>query len=244
MKFLNKVTIITGGASGIGKSAAEQFSKEGSTIVIADLPNSAGKEVAQKINESGGKAKFIQCDVTSESQMKLLAEETIHEFGRIDILYNNAGLGMKLTSVEDISGELFDKLMNVNVKGVFNGTKAVVPYMKKEKQGVILITGSTSAVRARSKLSLYGATKGAVVAFSKSLALELAPYKIRVNTINPVITNTPLADEEQLKEYSQAIPIGRIAQPIDVARTAVFLASEEANMITGVTLEVDGGRCV
>lgn len=244
MKFEHQVAIITGAASGIGKASAELFSKHGATVIIADLPDSQGEAVAADIERKGGKARFIPCDVTNAAQVHKLVEETMNRFGRIDILHNNAGIGMKLTNVEDISEEFYDRMMAVNVKGVFLGVRAVAPHMKKAKKGVIITTGSTSAVRARAKLSLYGATKGAVVAFSKSMALELAPYGIRVNVINPVITNTPLADPEQIQEYASGIPLGRIAEPIDIAQAAVFLASEEASMITGVELQVDGGRCV
>jgi len=244
MKFKNKVAIITGAASGIGKVVAEKFSQEGAKVIIADLANSAGEEVASSIKKAGGNATFIACDVTSREHLQNLATKTYEEFGSIDIMYNNAGLGMKLTPIEEVDEDIYDKLMAVNMKGVFLGTQAVVPYMKKAGKGVILSTGSTAAIRPRSELSLYSATKGAVTAFSKSMALELAPFGIRVNCIHPVITNTPLAESKQIEEYSKSIPIGRIAQPIDIAQTAIFLASEEASMITGVGLEVDGGRCV
>lgn len=244
MKFQNQVAIVTGAASGIGKASAEEFAKNGATVIIADLPGSQGEAVAKGIVENGGKAAFIPCDMTDAAQVNHLVEETVRRYGSIDILHNNAGLGMTLTYVEEITEEFYDKLMAVNMKGVFLGVRAVAPYMKKAGRGKIITTGSTSAVRARAKLSLYGATKGAVVAFCKSIALELAPFGIRVNVINPVITNTPLADPQQIKEYAAGIPLGRIAEPVDIARAAVFLASEEASMITGVELQVDGGRCV
>ncbi len=246
MKLVDKVAIITGAASGIGKATAEQFSKEGAIVVIADLPTSAGLEVAREIEASGGRAKFIACDVTSAEQMNNLAEETFRTYGKIDIMYNNAGLGTKATPIDEVTDEYYDRLMAVNLKGVFLGTRAVAPYMKKAGKGVIISTGSTAAVRARPENGVYGATKGAVTTFSKSLALELAPFGIRVNVVHPAITNTPLATPEDIKFYEdeKIIPLGRIAQPIDTAKAVAFLASEEASLITGVGLEVDGGRCI
>lgn len=246
MKFLDKVAIITGAASGIGKATAEQFGKEGAIVVIADLPTSPGIEVAGRIEESGGRAKFIACDVTCSEQMNNLVEETFRSYGKIDIMYNNAGLGTTSTPIEEVTEEFYDKLMAVNLKGVFLGIRAVAPYMKKAGKGVIISTGSTAAVRARPENGVYGATKGAVVVFSKSIALELAPFGIRVNVVHPAITDTPLANPEDIKLYEdeKIIPLGRIAQPIDIARAVTFLASDDADMITGVELEVDGGRCI
>jgi 3-oxoacyl-[acyl-carrier protein] reductase len=244
LRLKEKVAIITGAGSGIGKATAERFSEEGSTVIIADLPQSKGELVAQEIRDKGGTALFIPVDVTQANQVHDLVERTIKDFHRIDVLYNNAGIAMPITRVEDVSDEFFDKVMNVNIKGVFLCTKAVIPYMKEAGKGVILFTGSTSAPRPRPGLNIYAASKAAVVGFLKSISLELAPFGIRVNGINPVATDTPMVDDEQRREYIKSIPIGRLAQPIDMANTALFLASDEAAMITGVDLEVDGGRCV
>lgn len=244
MKLKDKVAIITGAASGIGKSVAEKFSEEGATVIIADLPQTAGEEVAKDINNKGGKAYFIPTDVTSKNDIDNLVKGTIDNFKRIDIFHNNAGTAMPITPVEQVSESDYQRIMDINVKGVFYGIKAVVPYMKKAGKGVILCTGSTSASRPRSGLSIYGASKGALVALAKSMALELAPFGIRVNCINPVATDTGMIDEEQRKEFIKSIPLGRLAQPIDVAYAALFLASDEAEMITGIDIEVDGGRCV
>lgn len=244
MRLQNKVAIITGAGSGIGKAAAERFSEEGAAVIIADLPKSNGGKVADSIQSNGGTARFIPVDVTQADQMNELVETTVKEFGKIDIMYNNAGIAMPITPIEEITEDFFEKMMEINMKGVFLGTKAVVPYMKEAGKGVILSTGSTSAPRPRPGLNIYCASKGAVVAFMKSMALELAPYGIRANCINPVATNTPMVDEEQRSKFIHSIPLGRLAQPIDMANTALFLASDEATMITGVDLEVDGGRCV
>lgn len=244
MRLKGKVAIITGAASGIGKSVAERFSEEGATVIIADLPQTEGEKVAKDINNKGGIAYFIPTDVTSKNDIDNLVKETIDNFNRIDIFHNNAGTAMSITSVEQVSESDFQRIMDINVKGAFYGIKSVVPYMKEAKKGVILCTGSTSASRPRPGLSVYGASKGALVAFAKSVALELAPFGIRVNCINPVATDTPMIDKEQREEYIKSIPLGRLAQPVDLANAALFLASDEAEMITGIDFEVDGGRCV
>ncbi|PWA12161.1 short chain dehydrogenase [Pueribacillus theae] len=244
MRLQDKVAIITGAASGIGQATAQRFSEEGAIVIIADLPNSNGEEVAWTIQDAGGRAQFIPTDVTRSEQISELVDNTVKNFNKIDIMYNNAGIAMPISSIEDISEDHYERMMDINMKGIFLGTKAVVPYMKEAKQGVILSTGSTSALRPRAGLNIYCASKGAVVAFMKSMALELAPHGIRVNSINPVATNTPMVDEEQRKKFIGTIPLGRLAKPTDMANTALFLASDEAAMITGVDLEVDGGRCV
>lgn len=244
MRLANKVSIITGASSGIGKAIAERFSEEGATVVIADLPSSNGEEVAKQIRDRGGEAIFIPTDVSKEEQIENLVKQTIERYKKIDILHNNAGIAMPITNLEDVSETAFQRMMDINIKGVFYGMKAVIPYMKAAGQGVILCTGSTSAVRPRSGLNIYCASKGAVVAFAKSMALELAPYGIRVNTINPVATDTGMVDSEQREKFVKTIPLGKLAETLDMANAALFLASDEAKMITGVDLDVDGGRCV
>jgi 3-oxoacyl-[acyl-carrier protein] reductase len=252
MRFENKVVIVTGAASGMGKASAELFAKEGATVVVVDLPTSPGESVAQAICSLGGSAIFKSADVTDARQVQQMVDEVHHEFGRIDVMYNNAGLPMAFTPIEEVDDAYFERMMAVNVKGVFLGCRAVTPYMKQAGRGVILMTASTAGVRPRPGLNIYAASKGAVIALTKSLALELAPYGIRVNAINPVATDTPMLNQfigkrdiEQGREnFLKTIPLGRLAQPIDIAQAALFLASDAASMITGVDLEVDGGRCV
>ncbi|MFD1415046.1 SDR family NAD(P)-dependent oxidoreductase [Oceanobacillus jeddahense] len=247
MKLENKVAIITGAASGIGKETALEFIKEGAAVVVADLASSNGEEVIKEIENKGGKGKFITCDVSKWEDVKNLAEETYNEFGKIDILYNNAGLiGIDSINVEDVEEAYFEQLISVNLKGGLLGTKAVVPYMKEQKSGVILYQGSTSAIRPRPNISVYVATKGGIAAFAKSVALELAEYGIRVNTIHPAVTRTQLAGQKLIDYYNKEkiIPIGRIAETSDIARSAVFLSSDDAEMITGTDFRVDGGRCI
>jgi 3-oxoacyl-[acyl-carrier protein] reductase len=252
MRVLNKVVIITGAASGIGKATAELFAEEGATVVIADLSTSLGEDVASTIRQQGGKAVFHGIDVTDTLQMNDMVKQVYEQYGQIDIMYNNAGLPMAFTPIEEVDDSYFDKIMAVNVKGVFAGSRAVVPYMKRGKGGVILATASTAGVRPRPGVNVYAASKGAVIAFTKSLALELAPFNIRVNCINPVAADTPMLNKfigsgdivQGRESLRKTIPLGRLAHPMDLAHAALFLASDEASMITGVDLEVDGGRCI
>jgi 3-oxoacyl-[acyl-carrier protein] reductase len=252
MRLQEKVAIITGAASGMGKATAELFSQEGAAVVIADLPTSPGEQVAGEITRAGSKAVFVPVDVTDADQVTHMVQTTIDTFGTIDILYNNAGLPMAFTPIEEVTDAYYDKMMAVNLKGVFLGSRTVAPIMKKAGRGVILNTASTAGVRPRPGLNVYAASKGGVIAFTKSLALELAPFGIRVNAINPVATDTPMLNQfigsggitEGREKFLSTIPLGRLAQPIDIAQAALFLASDEASLITGVDLEVDGGRCV
>ena len=253
MNFDNKVVIITGAASGIGKASAETFNRHGATVVIADLPQSGGDEVARQLEEASGlPVRYIPTDVNNVVQVNHLVDATWEEFGHIDVLYNNAGVPMSFTPIDEVTDDYYEKVLSVNMKGVFLGTRAVVPYMKKQRSGVILSTASTAGVRPRPGLSVYGASKGAVISFTKSLALELAGFGIRVNCVNPVATDTAMLNkfigdqdiEEGRRKFLSTIPLGRLAKPTDIASAIAFLASDEASLITGVALEVDGGRCV
>ncbi|MCF8565330.1 glucose 1-dehydrogenase [Alicyclobacillus tolerans] len=252
MKLQNQVAIITGAASGMGKAAAELFSQEGAHVVIVDLPASQGEQVAAAIRDNGGSAEFYGVDVTEPSQVQGMVESVYTKHGKIDIMYNNAGIPMAFTPIEEVDDAYYDRLMAVNVKGVFAGSRAVVPLMKKAGRGVILTTASTAGPRPRPGLNIYSASKGAVIALTKALALELAPYGIRVNCLNPVATDTPMLKgfignqdlEQGRQRFLDTIPLGRLAQPMDIAQAALFLCTDAAAMITGVDLEVDGGRSV
>ncbi|GAH80062.1 unnamed protein product, partial [marine sediment metagenome] len=192
MRLANKVAIITGGGSGIGKVSAYLFAKEGAKVAVAQRTNATGEETVAAINSSGGEAIFVPTDVTIASEVEHLVKVTKDRFGKIDILFNNAGTDHKRTAIENIEESLWDQIYATNVKGIFLATKYVVPGMKRAGGGVIINTASISGVRPRVYSSAYSSSKGAVIVLTKALALELAPHNIRVNCINLVATDTPL----------------------------------------------------
>jgi 3-oxoacyl-[acyl-carrier protein] reductase len=250
MRLLNKVALITGAGSGIGRASAILFSREGAKICLADIDEKGGLQTAGLIKEKGGSAIFIQTDVAKSHDVERMIKASVDHFGRLDVLYNNAGIGMSFMPVEDVEESFWDRIMAINVKGIFLGCKCAAPIMKKQGGGVIINTGSIAGVRARPGLSAYSASKGAAIVLTKALAIELAPFKIRVNCINPVVTDTPFLEKsiekDQLEGAKKAmlstIPMGRLGQPEDMANAALFLASDESSLMTGASLDVDGGR--
>ncbi len=243
------VAVITGAGSGIGRASATAFAGEGACVVVADLNAAAARETRDAIASTGGSAHSVGVDVTDRAEVERLVAETLERFGRIDVMFNNAGIPQAYTLAEDSSDDLFDRIMAVNVKGVFNGCRAVIPRMKAQGGGVSLNTASTAGIRPRPGLAVYNASKAAVISLTRTLALELAPHHIRVVSICPVATDTPMlptflgADLEHGRErFIATIPWGRLNQPEDLARAAVFLASADAEMVTGTAFEVDGGR--
>jgi 3-oxoacyl-[acyl-carrier protein] reductase len=253
MKLKDKVALITGAGSGIGQATALLFAREGARVAVVDVREEAAKATAQEIERAGGQALALRADVSRAADNQAAVEQTVARWGRLDIFYANAGVPERPTPVEDVDEATFDRIMAVNVKGPFLGVKYAAPIMKRQRSGVILITGSTSAVRPRPGVQCYSASKGAVHVMAKSLALELAPFGVRVVTIAPVATETPMlpafmgkdkVDDEGMARYRATVPLGRLNQPEDLARAALFLASDDAAMITGTALEVDGGRCI
>ena len=245
MRLAAKVAIITGAGSGIGRASAYLFAKDGAKITVADIDNAGGEETVATIKADGGEAIFVHTDVSIASEVKHLVEVTKDKFGQIDILFNNAGIFMKRTPVETIEESLWDHIHAVNLKSMFLTIKHVIPEMKKAGGGVVINTASIMAVRPTKGFCAYASSKGAVITLTKALALELAPDNIRVNCIIPALTDTPilkLHSEEEKQALANAIPLGRINKPEDIAYAALYLASGESSMLTGTSLNVDGGR--
>lgn len=247
MRLANKVAIITGAGSGIGRATAYLFAQEGAKLVVADINDEGGEETAAKINETGFEAIFLHTDVSVAADVENLAKASKDKFGKIDILFNNAGITMTRAPVETIEESAWDHIYAINVKSVFLTAKYIVPEMKRAGNGVIINNASIGAIRPRMHTTAYASTKSAVIMLTKTLALELAPYNIRVNCINPVSTETPMTanfSEEHIKASISTIPLGRRAKPEDIAYAALYLASDESSMITGTGLNVDGGRSI
>ena len=248
MELNKKNIIVTGGASGFGLGIVEKFINNGAKVIIADRNADLAEQEADKLGQS---AYSINTDVSNLKSIENLNNEEKKIFGQPDIIVNNAGITHMPDFIENISYEEFEKVLNVNVKSVFLMSKAFVPEMKKRKSGVILNIASTAGISPRPRLTWYNATKGWMITATKSLAIELAPFKIRVNAINPVAGETPLLktfmgeDTPEIRQkFLSTIPLGRFSTPEDMGNAAVFLCSEKASMITGVALEVDGGRCI
>ena len=248
MRLADKVAIVTGAASGFGKAIAETFAKEGAKVVVADINGQGARDVALGI---GASATHVAVDVSKRADVEAMVGAAVTAFGGLDIMVNNAGTTHRNQPMLDVTEAEFDRIFAVNVKSVYLAALACVPAMEKRGGGVIINTASTAGVRPRPGLTWYNASKGAVITMTKSMAAELAPKKIRVCAINPVAGETGLlaefmgADTPEIRaKFIATIPLGRLSLPSDVANAALFLASPESSMITGVALEVDGGRCV
>ncbi|HTV36604.1 MAG TPA: glucose 1-dehydrogenase [Xanthobacteraceae bacterium] len=247
MRLENKTALITGAGSGIGKAIAETYAREGAHVALADIDFEAAKKAARAI---GNSAVAMRCDVTQKSNFTAAVEDTLSAFGRLDILVNNAGTTHVNKPMLEISEVEYDRIFAVNVKGVFLGCQAVVPVFRKQGGGVIINIGSTAGLRPRPGLSAYNATKGAVHTLTKSLAVELGQDRIRVCAIAPVATDTPLLPNflgpapGMREKFIATVPLGRLAEAADIANAALFLASADAEFMTGNVVEVDGGRCV
>ena len=251
MRLAGRVAIITGAGSGIGRASAILFAQEGAKIVVADINDAGGEETVTAIKSGGGEAIFVHTDVTVASDASNLGKVTKDKFGKIDILFNNAGIPQQTMSFEKVDEALWDLVFATNVKSIFLTAKSIVPAMKESGGGVIINLASISGVRPRPGNLAYATSKAAVIHLTKALALEVAPFKIRVNCINPVGTVTPMLGkffaegislEEGKKATINTIPLGRLSMPEDVAYAALYLASDESAMLTGTSIDVDGGR--
>ncbi|HKJ96404.1 MAG TPA: glucose 1-dehydrogenase [Thermoplasmataceae archaeon] len=246
-KLKGKVAIVTGGASGIGRATAVLFSGEGSTVVIADLKDDGGSRVAEEIGKNGGKAIFVHVDVSESDQVKQLVEKAVKEFGRLDVMFNNAGIEGPVKRTEDYPVDTFDKVISVNMKSVFYGIKHSVGEMRKAGGGSIINTASIAGLVGFTNMCAYTASKGGVIQLTKTAALEYASDRIRVNAIAPGVISTPMveraaeADPEMMEGIKKAHPLGRMGTPDEIAKAALYLASEDSSFVTGTVLTVDGG---
>jgi 3-oxoacyl-[acyl-carrier protein] reductase len=247
MRLDNKTALVTGAGSGIGQTIAETYAREGARVVLADIDIEGAKAAARAI---GNNAIAVRCDVARKADFDAAIAETLAAFGGLDILVNNAGTTHVNKPLLEITEDEYDRTFAANVKGVFFGCQAVVPQFRKQGGGVIINIGSTAGIRPRPGVSAYSATKGAVHTLTKALAAELAPDRIRVCAIAPVATETPLlpsflGPKPGMRErFIATVPLGRLAVTQDIANAALFLASNEAQFLTGNIVEVDGGRCV
>ena len=248
MRLDGKVAIITGAASGIGRASAELFSREGARVVIVDINKEAGEQARDMITGEGGEALFIQADVSRARDCESMVKETVNRFGRLDILFNNAGVESSYSFMADQSMEEWDRLIAVNFKGTLYGTRFGVEQMLNNGGGVIINTSSVAGLSGFFFQSVYGATKAAIINITLNTALEYGPMNIRANCICPGAIDTPILRSalkdiqmENVEEIITAqIPMGRIGNPEEVARVALFLASDEASYVSGAVITVDG----
>lgn len=251
MRLRDKTAVVTGGASGFGAAIARSFAAEGAAVVVADVAEEAGRQVTGEIEAAGGRAAFARTDVTERADVRAMLQAATDGFGGLDILVNNAGAAHRNKPLTEVDEAEFDRIYAVNVKAIYLAALEAVPIFRAGRGGVILNTSSTAALRPRPGLAWYNGSKGAVNVLTKSMAVELAP-EIRVNALCPVMGETGLLETfmgvpdtpENRARFESTIPLGRLSRPEDVARAAVFLASDEAGFLTGVCLEVDGGRCI
>ncbi|UWQ17991.1 SDR family oxidoreductase [Jannaschia sp. M317] len=246
MRLQGKTAIVTGGASGFGRGIVETFAREGAKVLVADLNGAGAREVSEGLRGS-----WAAMDVSQDADWRGLVAQALDEWGHIDILVNNAGITHLPKPMEEVTEEEFDRVLSVNAKSVFHSARHVVPVMKAARAGAILNVASTAGVSPRPRLNWYNASKGWMITATKAMAVELAPEGVRVNCLNPVAGDTPLLASfmgedtpEMRAKFLSTIPIGRFSTPGDMGAAAAFLCSDEASMITGVGLEVDGGRCI
>jgi 3-oxoacyl-[acyl-carrier protein] reductase len=243
-----KVAVITGAASGFGEGMAKRFAEEGASVVVADLNSKGAERVAGEI---GKQAIAVTTDVSQRSEVEEMVAAAMNAFGRIDIMVNNAGLTHRNGDMLGVDEDTFDLIAAVNMKAIYYSALSVVPIMERQGGGAIITTASTAGLRPRPGLTWYNASKGWAITATKSMAVELAPKKIRVNCLCPVAGETGMLAQfmgedtpERRAVFRASIPLGRLSTPLDIANAALWLASDEAEFITGIALEVDGGRCI
>ncbi len=250
MRLKDKVALVTGAGSGFGEGIAKLFAREGAAVVVADINDNGGRTVTGQIEEAGGTALFVHADVTRPADVKAMVEAAVGAYGRLDILVNNAGYSHVNQPMAEVSEDDFDRTYAVNVKAIYLAAREAVPLFRKQGRGCIVNTSSTAALRPRPGLVWYNGSKGAVNTITKAMALELAPDRIRVNAVCPVIGATGMLETfmgqpdtpELRQKFIDTVPMGRMSRPEDVANAVLFLAADEGEFLTGVCLPVDGGR--
>lgn len=248
MKLKDKVALITGGSEGMGYATAELFLKEGAKVVITGRSEPKGAKAVSSL-ESAGEVVYLQGDVSCDDDVRRIVDETVRMFGRVDIVFNNAGVYLEKVA-EETSEEEWDRVIDINLKGTFLVSRRVVPHMRRQGGGVIINNSSDAGLVGNKACPAYCASKGGVTIMTKAMALDYAKENIRVNCVNPGVIDTPMAAREvemaadkakYTKQMNEDHPIGRIGRPEEVAKAVLFLASDEASLVTGAALSVDGG---
>jgi NAD(P)-dependent dehydrogenase (short-subunit alcohol dehydrogenase family) len=249
MRLENKVALVTGAGSGIGRATAQLLAREGAKVVVADYNAETGELTVKSIKDQGGQALLVEADVSKAADAERMVRAATDAFGRLDILHNNAGIFVKPTPAHELTEDVWDRVFDINIKGVWLGCKYVTPQMIKQGGGAIVNTASMAGLRGRPYTSAYCASKGAVVMLTKTLAIELAPYNIRVNCICPGAVNTPLIHQLGVTQEQAATqvltdqPIPRFARPEEIAHAVLYLACDaESSYVTGHALQIDGGQ--
>jgi 3-oxoacyl-[acyl-carrier protein] reductase len=252
MRLADKIAVITGAGSGFGAGIATRFAEEGARIVAADINGDSAARIVEDIRNAGGTAIAVTADVSKGDEMRKIIAAAVDEFGALDVVVNNAGTTHKNRPMLEVDEATYDRVFAVNVKSVYHSAIHAVPVFRRQGRGSFINIASTAGIRPRPGLTWYAATKGAVITMTKSMAVELAPDNIRANAINPVVSATgllkdflPGEDTPEIRaKFVATIPLGRMSTPRDVAAACLFLASPDAEFLTGVCLEVDGGRCI
>jgi len=247
MRFTDRVAIVTGSGRGLGRSMALALAREGAKVVIADMDPSTGEDVVREIGELGAEAIFVRADVSKRADVGRMVQATLDQFDKVDILVNNAGIHDAAPFVEE-SEELWRRMFEVNVMGTVLPSQAVVPEMMRRERGKIVNISSKAAVVGEPFHAAYSASKGAILALTRAMAIELAPYRITVNAVCPGPTHTDMllgaTDDAQRRELTAIAPLGRLGQPEDIARATLYLASDGSDWCTGQALSVDGGMSI